>query len=346
MKLNGKSLGSRCRFGTFRRLRCLLDAALRVSLNVPSAVFLSCLGSFSQAARANPATTAGSSTEAPSTSPEAAFDSPIAPGNQTSEVGPPRPTFEEMESDWKYVAPAPPVKKSSGRMWKGFENSHACPEPSPAPEERGLDPYERFMNRALGLPAKPDELLVIRISPSFRPDSTLSLVHKTDGSYRLRSRRLIQHVWAEMMGRMQEEQGSVIRLDKGHQASALSGLTTSKSVKERRLDNRTADLMLRLWTALAGRAQRVREIGVHTATLDGTYYRIWQGGHWISTYSPKAGSVLYLAVSAAEHLEYFVVEGPTDEDSLLEEARFEMTNALQRTRRREACLEAVSGWRN
>jgi hypothetical protein len=200
------------------------------------------------------------------------------------------------------------------------------------------------MNGALGLPAKPDEVLVIRISPSFRPDSTLSLVHKTDGSYRLRSRRLIQHVWAEMMGRMQEEQGSVIRLDKGHQASALSDLKTSKSVKERRLDNRTADLMLRLWTTLADRAQRVREIGIHTLTLDGTYYRIWQGGQWISTHSPKAGSILDLAVSAAERIEHFVAEGSADEDSVLEEARFEMTNALQRTRRREPCLEEVSGW--
>jgi hypothetical protein len=145
---------------------------------------------------------------------------------------------------------------------------------------------------------------------------------------------------------MEEEQGPVIRLDKAHQTSALSGLKTSRSVKERRLDNRTADLMLRLWIALTGRAQRVREIGVHTTTLDGTYYRIWQGGHWLSTHSPKAGSVLDLAVSAAEHLEYFVADGPTDEDSVLEQARFEMTNALQRTRRREPCLEAVSGWSN
>jgi hypothetical protein len=36
-----------------------------------------------------------------------------------------------------------------------------------------------------------------------------------------------------------------------------------------------------------------------------------------------------LAVSAVEHLEHFVAEGPTDEDSVLEVARFEMTNALK-----------------
>jgi len=250
-----------------------------------------------------------------------------------------------MESDWEYVvAPTPPPGKQSGEMWKGFENSDACPEPWPFSANQGLEPYDRAVNRALGLPPKRDEVLVIRISPSFSPERSLALVRKPDGTYRLRSRRLIHQVWADMMDQMQKEQGTVIRFDEEHQTSALSVLRSSTSTKEGRLDIRTAELMWRLWTALAKRAQVVREIGIHTATLDGTYYRIWQGTGRISTHSPKPGSVLDLAVSTAESLENLVAEGSSDEDAVLEEAKFEMANALQRTRQRESCLEEVRGW--
>jgi hypothetical protein len=127
----------------------------------------------------------------------------------------------------------------------------------------------------------------------------------------------------------------VIRFNEHHQARALSGLQIPKVDREHRLDRHTAELMLRLWTALVGRAQVVREVGVSHATLDGTVYRIWQGNRRASTYAPKPASVLHLAVLAAERLEQLAAGGSDDEDSVLEEVRFEMTNALQRTRRRE-----------
>jgi hypothetical protein len=326
------------------RVRCLVDAALKVRLVIPSTVFLIGLGFFPQAGDAGPPVVAGSSTEVPSTSPDAAIDSSSERGGQPSGLQPAQTAFKEMESDWNFVAPAPMTNKSSEPKWKGFVNSHACPEPSPTAGDRGFEPYEQFMGRALGLPAKGDVVLVIRSSPSFSPDRTLSLVRRRDGSYRLRSTRLVQHVWAEMLARMQAEQGSVIRLDGVHQASALAGLRTTKSVKERRLDTRTAELLLRLWAALAARAQHVREVGVHTATLDGTGYRVWQEGRAITTHSPKLGSVLSVAVASAERLEQLTAEGSEDEESQLEAARFEMVNALQRTRRREPCLEPFASW--
>lgn len=317
-----------------------------MSTIVSPVVLLYCLEASAQSGTADASTSADLSTGTPPTSPHWIPNLSAASSSQDVDGGPVQIPYKEMESDWEYLAPAPTAKKSSGHVWKGFRDSHACPEPGPTASDQGFEAYERFMNRALSLPPKNDEVLVVRISPSFHPDRTLSVVRNSDGSYRLRSRRLVQHVWAEMMGRMQQEQGAVVRLDKSHQTSALSGLHTAKSVKERSVDSRTANLMLRLWAALAGRAQRVREIGMHTVTLDGTYYRIWQGERWIITHSPRPGSVLALAVEVADRLEYLVAEGAIDEDSLLEETRFEMTNALQRTRRKEPCLEAVNGWSN
>jgi hypothetical protein len=131
--------------------------------------------------------------------------------------------------------------------------------------------------------------------------------------------------------------------DKEYQIGALSG---GKLVKERSLDSRTANLMVRLWAELARRAQWVQEIGVHYVTLDGTYYWIWQSGRWIKTHSPRPGSILGIAVDVAERLDDFVAEGREDDGSLLKEARSEMTNALHRSRHKEPCLEAVSGWSN
>lgn len=286
----------------------------------------------------------GSSTEMPSTNPSTAAAGSTAPGDQSDDVRPVQVPFKEMESDWADLPAATPAKERTGRMREGLENSYACPEPWPFSEDRGLAPYDRYVNRALGLPPKTAELLVVRISPPFSPERTLSLIRLPDGSYRLRSRRLLRQAWAEMMAQMGREQGAVIRFDEHHQARALSGLQIPKSDRERRLDRRTAELMLRLWTALVGRAQVVREVGVFHATLDGTVYRIWQGNRRASTYAPKPASVLHLAVLAAERLECLVAEDSGDEDLVLEEARFEMTNALQRTCRRESCLEAVSGW--
>jgi hypothetical protein len=222
-------------------------------------------------------------------------------------------------------------------------NSHACPDPVDGAGGGGFEPYEAFMRRALGMVPNARVLLRIRVSPSFTPDSTIALLRNDDGTYLLRAVRLKEHVWFKMLEEMSAQQGPVVRLDRQRQAAALARLATSKTVKERTLDAPTARLFLRLWRALIRRAQVVREVGIQTATLDGVVYRVWQGHHGISTHSPDPGSVLGEAVASAERLESIVSDDGVDVEAQLESAREEMQNALDRTRRKEPCLEPYLG---
>jgi hypothetical protein len=260
-------------------------------------------------------------------------------------------TVQEMESQSDPVIPPPEiqgpkreVEKPNRPAKKVFVNSHACPEPLPGGSDNRFGPYQRFMERALGLPPKPEQLVVIRISPSFHPDRTLSLVQKNDGTYVLRSTRLTEHVWASMMKEMMEQQGSSAKFDHEHQVAALSHLHTEKSVKERKLDAGTAKLFLQLWRSLLGRAQIVRNVSVLSWTADGTEFRAWHGGHGAATHSPETGSVLDAAVTSAERLEQLVAEGSSDEEADLESARLGMRDAWERTNRKEPCRRLFEGW--
>jgi len=198
------------------------------------------------------------------------------------------------------------------------------------------------MNQALDLPPGPDALVVVRISPSFEPDRTLSLLRQRGGTYVLRSTRLAEHVWSKMMDEMQSQQGSVIRLDDTHQAAALARVATAKVVHERPVDWKTAHMFLELWRLLGARAQIVHEVGIRTAKLDGTFYRVWYRGKIVVTHSPRAGSVLNEAISSAERLYSLVENEPPDTRALLSVALDEMQVALQRTQGKEPCLRPLS----
>jgi hypothetical protein len=253
---------------------------------------------------------------------------------------------QSQDSGSEAGSAATPTKSRKPQRHKVLENSYACPEPWPLSKERWSEPYDRHVDRALGFSPTANELLVIRISPAFSSERTLSLTRRPDGSYWLRSRRLVRQVWGEMMDQMKAQQGDVIQLDDGHQARALARVEIPVTEKQRRLDRRTAELMLRMWTAIVARAQVVHEVGIVHAILDGTLFRIWVGNTRASTHSPQSGSVLGLAVQAAERLEDFVAENRAENEDLIDEVRFEMNNALERTRRKEPCLQPVIQFSN
>jgi hypothetical protein len=228
-----------------------------------------------------------------------------------------------MESDGQYVAPSQTFKWEAGSEKKGLANADACPVPwSDAQDGRAA-------------PRKSDELLVIQMGSASSPEQTLSLVHRKNGGYRIRSTRPPDDAGAET-GPTAGDRGSAIRLDEKRQAARLR---SSRSVKEMPLDGKTAKLLMQLWHGLASRAQIVQGTGIPTPSSDGTAYQAWQGGRGIVTRSPKPGSVLGLAVTSAERLEQLAVEGSPDMESALKVVRFEMENALQRTRDKEPCLE-------
>lgn len=217
-------------------------------------------------------------------------------------------------------------------------NADACPEPLSALGNSPMEPYETFMNQALKLPPSAEELVVIRISPSFGPDETLSLFQGRDRRYVLRSRELTDSVWGKMWNEMRAQQGLTIRADAEFQRAALARVAVETLIHERTVDASTAKLLLDLWGALVARAQVVQEVGAHTAKFDGVRYTAWHKGIGVTTHSPEPGSVLAQAVSAAKHLLHFVDVEPGGREVEKGIARKEMQSALQRTRRKEACL--------
>jgi hypothetical protein len=141
-----------------------------------------------------------------------------------------------------------------------------------------------------------------------------------------------------MLEAMKTQQGSVVRLDYASQSAALAGIETGKVIKEQPIDKDTARLIMNLWRALVVRAQIVKEVGVRTFTLDGTSYRIWQGGRSAKTGPPKAGSVLDQALMAAEYLESAVAEQTSNPELAFDLAQDLMTYALELARQKQPCL--------
>ena len=199
-------------------------------------------------------------------------------------------------------------------------DADACPAP-PTVSPWGISPREVAVNRALKLPPAPDVLFVIQIRPAFFLARTLSLHHRPDGAYVVRSTTLT-------------ESPSV--------SGASAPATVPIVVRERFLDPKTAQLVLDLWSALAARVQIVTPVGIVGAVADGVTYHAWYRGASMTTHSPRRGSILDEAISAIERLGELVVKIPADERAELFAARQEMRDALQRTRRKEPCLQA---WR-
>jgi hypothetical protein len=251
--------------------------------------------------------------------------------------------FEKVSVESENVAPQPNQFQSSAATDATqvtgtiLANSDACPEPLANTPGSAISAYDAFVNNALSLPPGPDALVMIRISPSFERESTLSLRHGVNGTYVLRRSRLTEDIWGKMMREMQVQQGATIDVDEAHQTAALSRITAANEVLERALDNETAELFLNMWNALLHRAQVVREVGVRHFKIDGTRYRIWQGDNSATTNSPRAGSVLAKAVSSANRLSQYV-EGTRIKDSDLPKIRKDMSDALTRTDNQEPCL--------
>jgi hypothetical protein len=244
-----------------------------------------------------------------------------------------------MEAEVSSVASEAENNQVPGTGTPARVSAHACPEPLPVSVS---GPYDAFVERSLGLPPKSDELVVVRISPRYKPDRTLSLVSKRDGTFYLRSTRLTEDVWAKMIGEMGKQQGDVLPFDEQHQRIALSRMSTSNTVRERRIDTRTARLVLGLWRSLAGRAQNVQEAEGNLCKC--AVYRVWQAGRGIYIEAPEPGSVLGDAVLSAERLEELTAEDSSNVEAALDAARLDMREALGRTRRREPCVKPYVDW--
>lgn len=105
---------------------------------------------------------------------------------------------------------------------------------------------------------------------------------------------------------------------------------------ERAIDSRTAHLFAELWKALVGRTQFVHSDG---AVFDGVRYYLWRGGSGGTTVSPRAGSILERATSAAQRLAHMVEEPSSRDEDILAILRDDLRDALARTRRKEACVQ-------
>lgn len=231
-------------------------------------------------------------------------------------------------------APAEPKLPTSER--EALANADACPRPVDT-NDTDFAEYDAFVDKALGFPQH-DEVVVVKVSPSFAPIRTLALVRDKNGAHLLRTKRLNKDVWAEMLTEMRAQQGPTIHLYGASQKQALERLSAEAEVRELPIDAKTAQLTVTLWRSLIARAEVVQEVGVLTGKLDGTVYEIWHRGTRVSTHSPEHGTVLGKAVSGIEHLAHAVELGPGNERDELMIARTYMEDALERTRRKEPCL--------
>jgi len=157
----------------------------------------------------------------------------------------------------------------------------------------------------------------------------------------VRSVELTTNVWAEMMNGMWRLQGDSIRMDAGSLEAGMANVTTGKTVRERRIDAATAQLITKLWLAVTARAQVVKEINTMTLKGDGTFYEIRVGGTGGRTHSPRDSSVLGDLVAASEHLEAFIQRSSEGDEFELEMARDLMRSALERTENQAPCLKRL-----
>jgi hypothetical protein len=214
-----------------------------------------------------------------------------------------------------------------------------CPEPIQEEDARGLATYNRFVERALDLPPGPDVLVAIRISPSFQPDRALSLRKTADGAYVLRSTRLLEDTWSQMMENMRRQQGHVIHIDERRQAQALDDLRATREIRERFVDSSTADLLVALWAAALKREQVPDTSDTMLVTMDGTGYRVWAKSGAVSMPNPRG--TLGIAMSGMTHLERIVVAPSSGDCAQLEAAVAEMADALHRIRYNGPCTKRV-----
>jgi hypothetical protein len=249
-------------------------------------------------------------------------------------------SFTEMES--QVEAPATAATKTQGHPNnKLVVSSGACPDLSLDSDNDTMTDYQSLVEGALGLPPGNGELLAIQIMPRFGQPRALHLLRNHDGTYRIRSMRLPENAWEEVMAEMKVELDYYVQLDRQQRSGVLARLRMLTSTKERRLEKHTAQILLALWQSLIARARESWTADIISVDAWGVDYRIWgrRGGARVN--EPERGTVLKDAVVSAERLEELTADGATDEDSVLESARLEMQDALSRTRRKEPCTKTL-----
>jgi hypothetical protein len=235
------------------------------------------------------------------------------------------------------LATASPSTSASLPGVDGLPEPQDCALTIPVADRSDLAAYDTFVERQLDLPPHDGALFAARISPSFRPEQALSLHRTTSGAYVLRSVRLTEDVWAEMMDRMARSQpGGIVHMDEQRQARALAQLHPGRVVRERFVDGQTAQLMLTTWRSVLSRTPISAQSDIVRVVADGTQYRVWSDAGAFETSSPTG--VLGVAVSSLERFAC-IVSNPTNRDcSQLAVARREMQEALQEAQDQRTCL--------
>src|SRR6188768_651823 len=240
-----------------------------------------------------------------------------------------------------FAEPAEPFSETWLESGEGDErkpleiwiNADACPDPLRVATDPDLAPYYAYIERALHDDSV-GQLALLQIQPSFSPARSLSVRRRPGGAYVIRSVELTTNVWSQMMEEMRALQGPSVSLGAECLEDGLARVTTSRIVRERKIDGATARLIRELWSSVTARAQVVEEINTMTGEGDGTHYEIRLGKRGSVVRSPTEGSILGDVVSAAEHLETFVQGASSDDKAVLEMARDLMQSALERTRNR------------
>ena len=234
--------------------------------------------------------------------------------------------------------PSVKVDEQAASSGPAMEDADACLQPVGTAGGDAPAAYSTFIRRAVGFPSVSGALGAVLIGPSFQPNGMLSLHRRRAGEFVLRLTRLREDVWAAMLDEMEKQQGSTINLSDANQASALRNVSAAISTVERTVDAETARMIQTLLSALLGRAQRVEEIGVATAKLDGTSYLFWHAGKEGGTASPRSGSILGLATSAVDDLCQLVEKPSVGDRARFRRIRDEMAVAVERSLRNEPCL--------
>lgn len=232
--------------------------------------------------------------------------------------------------------------EAQGPPFEALVDADACAAPV-ASARPALEPYDTFVEQALGLSGERGQVAAIRISPSFEPVRALSLLRRADGSHLLRLTTLTEDVWAQMMRELQATQGNSFSLAPHFQVAALARIRVSKVVREQRIDARTASLLGELARAVLARAQVVVPVGIVIGKFDGTVYELRQGAKAATTHSPSSGSVLGDVTLAVEHLERILNGNSIDARADLDATRDLLQSSLNRTRQKEPCLRRYTG---
>ena len=208
----------------------------------------------------------------------------------------------------------------------------ACLQPVEAASLSG--PYESAFRQALGLSDRAVAVALV-IRPSFRTPTLFSLRRAARERRVLRVTRLDPKVWRPWLERLQELQGASAGPAEDGRLRALAGVALSSTTTEHEVDRQTADLFAEVWRSLLRRTQVV---ATDIFTIDGARYDFLAGDRTGTVVSPSDGSILELAVRAAERLARLPEAPSVDHAADLASIRKDLREALARTRRNERCV--------